>query len=65
MMLRKGRIDPVFSTLFSLNMMLTSPRGRVFTEIEAREALAGAGFFNPRVNKLADCPYWIATAEKP
>lgn len=64
MMLRKGRVEPAFSTLFSLNMMLTSPGGRVFTEIEVREAVAKAGFYNPRLNKLGDCPYWVVTAEK-
>jgi len=65
MMLRKDGTEPAFSTLFSLNMMLTSPAGRVFTEDQARHLLAEAGFTNFRSSHLANCPYWLITADKP
>ncbi len=65
MMLRKDRTEPVFSALFSLNMMLTSPSGRVFTDEETRRLAAEAGFINVRCVRLANCPYWLIAAEKP
>ncbi len=65
MMLEADRTKPVFSALFSLNMMLTSPAGRVFAAEDLHRILLGVGFGEVKCEKLADCPYWMVTAEKP
>lgn len=65
MMLQPGRTEPVFSILFSINMMLTSPAGRVYSEDEVRLLLSGAGFEDMNCKRLTDCPYWVITADKP
>ncbi|MEI6809970.1 MAG: methyltransferase, partial [bacterium] len=65
MMLQHGRTEPVFSILFSINMMLTSPAGRVYPEDEVRHLLSLAGFEDTTCHRLTDCPYWVITADKP
>lgn len=65
MMLQPGRTEPVFSILFSINMMLTSPAGRVYSEDEVRRLLSQAGFEDTNCKRLTDCPYWVVTADKP
>ncbi|MEI6217730.1 MAG: methyltransferase [bacterium] len=65
MMLQAGRTEPVFSILFSINMMLTSPDGHVYSEDTVRSLLTKAGFEETNCKRLADCPYWIVTADKP
>jgi len=65
MMLAPDRIEPKFSALFSLNMMLTSKAGRVFDEAQLSGILAAAGFDKPEVTRLKGCPYWIMRARRP
>jgi SAM-dependent methyltransferase len=42
-MLDDARDGPLFATLFSLNMLLGTPRGQAYAEGEIREMLEGAG----------------------
>lgn len=65
MMLRSDRTQPVFSTLFSINMMLISPAGRVFTWDQVRDLLGRAGFVKRTCLQLDSSPYWVARAQKP
>ncbi|MEI6972327.1 MAG: methyltransferase [bacterium] len=65
MMLQPGRTEPLFSILFSINMMLTSPAGRVYSEDVVRHLLSQAGFEDTNCKRLTECPYWVVTADKP
>lgn len=65
MMLAADRTQPLFSVLFSLNMMLISPQGRVFTEDDVLKAVGQAGLGNAECLKPEGCPYWIVKASKP
>ena len=65
MMLAADRTRPLFSVLFSLNMMLISPRGRVFTEDDVLECSEQAGFSDAECLKPEGCPYWVVKALKP
>lgn len=64
MMLATDRTQPLFSVLFSLNMMLISPRGRVFTEDDVGQCAAQAGFQHAECLKPVGCPYWVVKALK-
>jgi len=65
MMLQSDRTAPAFSVLFSINMMLTSPAGRVYCEDEVRQILAETGFEDTTCKRLTECPYWVVIADKP
>jgi SAM-dependent methyltransferase len=65
MMLEKDRTAPAFSALFSLNMMLTSPHGRVFSETDLLEMLGRAGYCGAECRRLQRCPYWVIRATRP
>jgi len=65
MMLAADRTQPLFSVLFSLNMMLMSPQGRVFTEDDVLKAVGLAGLGDAECLKPEGCPYWIVKASKP
>ena len=62
LMLQDDRAGPAFSALFSLNMMLTSPAGRVFSEAETIEILSTAGFIDVRRTPTGRSPYSIIEA---
>ncbi len=62
MMLNPDRDGPLFSNLFSINMMLTSPQGRVFTAQQLQQLLAEAGFASATLNQPPWSPYWIIEA---
>jgi len=64
MMLDAGGTRPLFSAFFSINMMLTSPEGRVFIDTELSEMIISAGFADPRCEHLEHSPYWIITATR-
>ncbi|NQT93141.1 MAG: methyltransferase domain-containing protein [Lentisphaerae bacterium] len=65
MMLGSDGVRPKFSALFSLNMMLTSRAGRVFTDLEISSMLEQNGFVGPACTRLEDGPYWIVNARRP
>lgn len=65
MMLGADGVHPKFSALFSLNMMLTSRAGRVFTDVELTTLLKRNGFADPECARLEDGPYWIINARRP
>ncbi len=65
MMLDAGGTTPVFSTLFSLNMMLTSPAGRVFASDAVKRLLACAGFADISARDVPDTPYRIVAGRLP
>lgn len=56
-----GRTHPM-ACLFSLNMRLTSRRGRVFTVAEAEQILAQSGFRVVRSSATPGLPYWTIEA---
>ena len=57
--------DPKFSTLFAVNMALTSDNGWVFSDKELKEWLITAGFGHIEVQPLpAPMPHWLVTARK-
>lgn len=57
---------PKFSSLFAVNMALTTHNGWVFSDSELREWLTESGFTGFRVQPLpAPMPHWIASATKP
>ena len=63
MMLNADRTQPVFSALFSLQMLLTSAEGAVFSSDECRSWLEAEGFHNVRVQALPPpLPYVIVRA---
>lgn len=59
MMLDDTGTQPTFSTLFTLNMMLTSPMGRVFRAADVETWLAGQGFGAIARQPLTGSPYWL------
>lgn len=63
MMLEPERVGPLFSNLFSINMMLTSPNGRVFTATTLEALLQEAGFTAVELKRPQWSPYWILEAQ--
>ena len=62
-MLNSDKTQPVFSTLFSLQMLLTSNAGAVFSVDECKEWLEMAGFGNIQSQKLPEpLPYVLVVA---
>ena len=65
-MLEDSRISPTFSTLFSLQMLLTSKEGAVFSSTECETWLAEAGFENLNTKPLPPpLPYTVITGYVP
>lgn len=64
MMLQSDRSGPLFSNLFSINMMLTSPRGRVFSADHLETLLRETGFTPQSVIRPEHLPYWIIEATR-
>ncbi len=59
------RTQPVFSTLFGLQMLLTSEAGGVFSAEECEAWLLEAGFHDPQIRRLPEpLPYTVVTARK-
>jgi SAM-dependent methyltransferase len=65
MMVERERTKPLSSALSSINLMLTSSSGRVFSDDDVRRFLLNAGFTDTRCTRLEDCPYWVIAADKP
>lgn len=65
LMTASGRRGPLMAHLFSLNMLLTSPRGRVFAEDEVAELLRAQGFEPPAIRRCEIEPYCVIEAQKP
>lgn len=63
MMLEDDDAHPVFSALFSITMMLTSPRGRVFRGSDTLGLMGQAGFVHVTLDKGpgGSGMYWIAS----
>lgn len=64
MMVERDRTRPLSSSLSSINMMLTSSSGRVFSDDDVRRFLLNAGFTDTRCTRLEECPYWVVAADK-
>lgn len=65
MMLDGSKTQPVFSALFSLQMLLTSKEGEVFSSTECEKWLCLEGFGDTRVINLpAPLPYTVVSAIK-
>lgn len=64
MMLDETKTQPVFSALFSLNMALMSPQGRVFSDKEIGDILSSSGFSSVQTAKPDNGPYWIVSGTK-
>ena len=66
MMLDPTKTQPPFSALFSLQMLLTTEAGAVFSAAECGEWLAAAGFEDVTTNELPPpLPYTVIGARKP
>ena len=65
MMVERERTKPLSSALSSINLMLTSSSGRVFSDDDVRRFLLNAGLTDTRCTRLEDCPYWVIAADKP
>lgn len=65
MMLDDTDAQPVFSALFSLNMLLTSPFGRVHRASAVQAMLRDAGYTDITATQAAPTPYWIIEARRP
>lgn len=63
MMLEPDRTGPLFSNLFSINMMLTSPKGRVFSAEVLERLMREAGFSEVKLIQPPWSPYWILEAQ--
>jgi SAM-dependent methyltransferase len=64
MMVEPDRTSPLFSILFSINMMLMSSIGRVFSDDLLQRILKEAAFKNMKTTKAKGSPYWIVRATK-
>jgi SAM-dependent methyltransferase len=64
LMIAPGRRGPAFAHLFSLQMLLTSPRGRVFGEDETAVLLAEAGFRDLETRRCDGVPYSVISARR-
>ena len=65
MMLNANKTQPVFSTLFSLQMLLTSDAGAVFSEEECLQWLAQAGFVETTSTALPPpLPYVVVSGRR-
>lgn len=64
MMLEPDRTSPLFSSLFSLNMMMTSHAGRVHAGEAIEKMLADSGFTEIHCTRLKESPYWVISARK-
>lgn len=62
MMTDETGTKPLFARLFSLNMRLTSERGRVFTTKQAEELLRTAGFQEVTATFMPTIPYALLRA---
>jgi hypothetical protein len=57
---------PAFSALFAVTMALTTADGWVFSDMELRGWMEGAGFTDVAVRPLPPpMPHWLAGARKP
>ena len=65
LMTAPGRRGPLMAHLFSLNMLLTSSRGRVFAEDDVAGLLTDSGFVNPAVRRCEPAPYSVIEARAP
>lgn len=65
MMVESDRATPTFSALFSITMMLTSGRARVFAVDEARTLVEEAGFVEVTAAQNPDSPYYTIRGVKP
>ncbi len=63
MMLEPERTGPLFSNLFSINMMLTSPNGHVYTAETLEALLQEAGFAAVHLKRPQWSPYRILEAQ--
>ncbi len=63
-MMAPGHRGPLMAHLFSLNMLLTSPRGRVFAEDEAAALLRQGGFAQPDIRRCEAAPYSVVEARR-
>ncbi len=62
----RTKTQPAFATLFSLQMLLTSAEGAVFSGDECAQWLQGAGFEAVGIQRLPPpLPYMVVTAKKP
>ncbi len=65
MMLEENKTQPIFSTLFSVQMLLTSNEGAVFSAKECGEWLGMAGFTKTQTVQLPQpLPYMVVSAVK-
>ncbi len=65
MMTNAERTAPKFSTMFSINMALTTPNGWVFSEEDLKGWCSEAGFVDFSVKPVGGfMPHWIGTAKK-
>ena len=64
LMTAPGRRGPLMAHLFSLNMLLTSPRGRVFAEDETAALLRQGGFTQPEIRRCEAAPYSVVEARR-
>ncbi len=64
LMCEAARTAPVFANLFSLNMRLTSPFGRVFTVPQTCALLEAAGFEAAEGRMIPHIPYALVTAQR-
>lgn len=62
LMTAPGRRGPLMAHLFSLNMRLTSPRGRVYAEDETAALLRQSGFLQPDIRRCEAAPYSVIEA---
>ena len=65
LMLDPTRTRPTFSALFQLNMLLSRPTARVFSENEVADLLTAAGFDQPTIRRADGSPYVVVSARKP
>jgi hypothetical protein len=63
-LLEEDMAHPVFSALFSLNMMMIQPHGHVFSCGDVESLLAGAGFRSIQSSASAAGPYGVVTAQR-
>ncbi len=66
MMTDGTRTEPKFSTLFGVNMALTTKNGWVFSDADLKGWMEEAGFRNFSCRPVPPpMPHWLATASKP
>jgi predicted nicotinamide N-methyase len=64
-LLRDDKTGPLFSTLFSLHMLLHTPQGRTWSGWEVTDAMQTEGFIRAQIVPMDPTPYSLVVGTRP